>query len=243
VKAKQRLSQVFAAIAPDDSPHENALPLALLVRPLPMLTVALLAINDHGLKGSGLLPAWLTGKLSDFAGLFFFPLLLVSLYDLLATLLFRWVPKSPLRPFPTPWQVGLAIVATGTFFAGVQLHPDIAHFYARTAAFLMFWQDAPYVRVTMDPTDTAALLMLPLVWLYARKRLAAIPPLRLAWIRARLHGEAEGSARETFARDALADVRNAAVTEKKRVVDRLGVALAQGADDDALAKLLLELRA
>jgi hypothetical protein len=36
-------------------------------------------VNDHVLKGSGLLPAAVTGKLSDVAGLFFFPVLCASL--------------------------------------------------------------------------------------------------------------------------------------------------------------------
>lgn len=50
-----------------------------LVHPLPLAAVALLVLNDHALKGSGLLPGAITGKLSDVAGLFFFPLLLTSL--------------------------------------------------------------------------------------------------------------------------------------------------------------------
>ena len=50
-----------------------------LCHPLPIAAVLVLTLNDHVLKGSGLLPGWLTGKLSDFAGLFFFPLLLAAL--------------------------------------------------------------------------------------------------------------------------------------------------------------------
>jgi len=34
--------------------------LGWLVHPLPLAAIALTAINDHVLKGSGLLPAWLT---------------------------------------------------------------------------------------------------------------------------------------------------------------------------------------
>src|SRR5688572_15378792 len=43
------------------------------------LALAVLALNDHVLKGSGLLPGVLTGKLSDFAGLIVAPLLLCAL--------------------------------------------------------------------------------------------------------------------------------------------------------------------
>jgi hypothetical protein len=49
-----------------------------LCHPVPLLAVLLLAVNDHLLKGSGVLPGTVTGKLSDFAGLFFFPLLLAA---------------------------------------------------------------------------------------------------------------------------------------------------------------------
>lgn len=41
--------------------------------------LALLALNDHWLKHAGLLPSWLTGKLSDFAGLYVAPALLATL--------------------------------------------------------------------------------------------------------------------------------------------------------------------
>jgi len=41
-----------------------------LVRPAPLVAAAALAINDHALKGAGVVPAAITGKLSDVAGLF-----------------------------------------------------------------------------------------------------------------------------------------------------------------------------
>jgi hypothetical protein len=41
--------------------------------------LALLAFNDHWLKHAGLLPNWLTGKLSDYAGLYVAPALLATL--------------------------------------------------------------------------------------------------------------------------------------------------------------------
>jgi hypothetical protein len=52
-----------------------------LLHPLPLGAVALLLLNDHVLKQAGLLPGWLTGKLSDVAGLFFFPILLFVAVD------------------------------------------------------------------------------------------------------------------------------------------------------------------
>src|SRR3954465_9682891 len=43
------------------------------------VALAVLALNDHILKGAGVLPAWLTGKLSDFAGMIVAPVLLAMM--------------------------------------------------------------------------------------------------------------------------------------------------------------------
>ncbi|MDP6933021.1 MAG: hypothetical protein QGG40_08885, partial [Myxococcota bacterium] len=43
-----------------------------LLHPAPLLALVVLVVNDHW--GKGHLPAVLSGKLSDFAGLLFFPL-------------------------------------------------------------------------------------------------------------------------------------------------------------------------
>jgi hypothetical protein len=51
---------------------------AALLHPLPLAAIAVTALNDHLLKASGLFPGWLTGKLSDVAGLFFFPIAVVA---------------------------------------------------------------------------------------------------------------------------------------------------------------------
>jgi len=48
---------------------ENSL--RCLQHPLSLISIAVLLLNDHVLKVVS--PSWLTGKLSDFAGLFFFP--------------------------------------------------------------------------------------------------------------------------------------------------------------------------
>ncbi len=51
--------------------------LACLVHPLSLTAIAVLVLNDHALKATH--PSWWTGKLSDFAGLFFFPFLITLL--------------------------------------------------------------------------------------------------------------------------------------------------------------------
>ena len=47
--------------------------------PLWLASLALLVVNDHLLKRAGLLPGWLTGKLSDIAGLIVAPVLLATI--------------------------------------------------------------------------------------------------------------------------------------------------------------------
>jgi hypothetical protein len=57
----------------------QGLPVQELTHPAALAAIALLGLNDHVLKAC--FPCFLTGKLSDFAGVFFFPLLLTALAD------------------------------------------------------------------------------------------------------------------------------------------------------------------
>ena len=54
-----------------------------LQHPLSLLSILILLLNDHVFKVIS--PSWLTGKLSDFAGLFFFPFIVASGLSLLLT--------------------------------------------------------------------------------------------------------------------------------------------------------------
>jgi hypothetical protein len=51
-----------------------------LLHPVPLFALATLMINDHLLKQY--YPGWVTGKLSDIAGMVFFPLFLLAMIDL-----------------------------------------------------------------------------------------------------------------------------------------------------------------
>jgi len=108
---------------------------AWLLHPLPLAAILVTAVNDHLLKGSGLLPGWLTGKLSDFAGLFFFPLLVAA------------VLRAKTAAART-----IVVVATGALFAAFKLSP-------RACAWI-----APVAAVTPDATDLIALPMLAVAW-------------------------------------------------------------------------------
>lgn len=109
-----------------------------LLHPLWLSSLLLLALNDHVLKGAGLLPGVVTGKLSDFAGLLVAPALLAVLVGV--------------RTRRGWW---LAHVAVGVVFSAIQLSPDAAAVWGGAMAML----GAPWV-IVCDPSDLLALPML-----------------------------------------------------------------------------------
>lgn len=131
-----------------------------LNQPVPMLSVLVLAVNDHILKGSGWLPGVITGKVSDIAGLFFFPLLLVAVVQgaqTLARLPHAWrIPRAALTASAT--------LATGLVFTAVKLHPPTNALVAR------FWGV-----MVLDPTDLIALIMLIPAALWMRASAPHLP--------------------------------------------------------------------
>ena len=139
-----------------------------LCHPLPLAAVALLAVNDHLLKGSGLLPGWMTGKLSDFAGLFFFPLLLAAL----ARGALRLAGRAGVEP-PRALAAGTAAL-TGTAFALLKLS---APFNA--------WVAGIWGVNAMDATDLLALTMLPASAAFMLRRAGRVP-VRIAPVRGAL---------------------------------------------------------
>jgi hypothetical protein len=72
-----------------------------LARPLPLFAVVVLLVNDHVLKR--VIPSTVTGKLSDLAGLFFFPVLLATLARVV-------VPRAPVRPLAIACAASTAMV-------------------------------------------------------------------------------------------------------------------------------------
>ncbi|HHH11712.1 MAG TPA: hypothetical protein ENK23_06535, partial [Sorangium sp.] len=113
-----------------------------LLHPLWLAALALLVVNDQLLKTAGVLPTWLTGKLSDFAGLVVAPVLLVALLGL---------RKTKLR--------ALAVFAVAAVFAAIHVSPIAAHALEQMTA----WLGVPW-RIVVDPSDMIALAVLPLAW-------------------------------------------------------------------------------
>jgi hypothetical protein len=139
--------------------------LRCLTHPLSWLAVAILLCNDHLFKA--LIPSWLTGKLSDFAGLFFFPFVLAALLSL---------PLDRLRVSPHR-AGGLAVFLTGISFALIKLAPAIN----LLAGELLSRVTGLRTIFTLDPTDLLALSMLfPARWLW--KQPTQVIRKRVGWV-------------------------------------------------------------
>lgn len=106
------------------------------------LATALLVLNDHVLKGAGWLPAWITGKLSDFAGVFVAPLTLCVLFG------------SERRT-----RRALCFAVPTLLFVATELSADAARALVEAAALTgMSWKLWP------DVWDLLALAVLPFAW-------------------------------------------------------------------------------
>jgi len=159
----------------------------LLVDRWSLGAVVVLVVNDHWLKGRlGADPGLgiVTGKLSDVAGLAFFPLVLVSLLEVVRAAAGR-VWSTSRR------ELAATVVAVGLAFAAIKVVPTAADAYAGSLAFVRWLPGAlvaaltgapsppqPRIHHVMDMTDC---LSLPaLWWAYAtglrRRRARRGPP-------------------------------------------------------------------
>jgi hypothetical protein len=127
--------------------------LRALCHPSTILCLAVLLLNDHVLKV--LTPNAFTGKLSDFAGLFFFPFLLTAFLSL---------PLERLRLSPHKVAV-LAFGSTAIWFSLIK-----TTFWANTlmVAGIKSLFDLP-IQIIRDPSDLIALMVLWPSWLHWRR--------------------------------------------------------------------------
>ncbi len=131
-----------------------------LLHPVPLLAAGLLALNDLHLKAS--YPGFVTGKLSDVAGMIFFPLFLVCLLEFVGVIC-----------KPT-WRAGrrallVCIVATGAVFAIINVSTAAGAGYERVMQSIWTALGGPsgeiaIVRHVVDPTDLVALAALLVPW-------------------------------------------------------------------------------
>jgi len=128
---------------------------SLLLHPVPILALVVLALNDHVLKAA--VPGVLTGKLSDFAGLLVFPLLLAEAASGVSRRFGRGLEARTLVP---------AMAAmTAVVFSAVKLSPAAAGTWAASASALQWMLGLGWLRglmpssveVVVDATDLVAL--------------------------------------------------------------------------------------
>ena len=149
------LARLHLAMRGGDRPR---LPIGEALHPVAIAAAVLLVVNDWVLKPSAA-PAWLTGKVSDVAGLVIAPLVLTALVGL-----GLWIARRP-DPWLTRRRLAIAIALVGGVFAVVKLVPAAA---ARVAA---AWDlVAPGARIVADPTDLVALPALAIAaWIGAQE--------------------------------------------------------------------------
>ena len=99
--------------------HEHAAPrsapsLDALLDPVPLAALALLLVNDHVLKASH--PGWLSGKLSDVAGLVLLPFVLLAAWDLVRLV-------RPGLPAAGPRAALLCMISVMVAFTAVEIVP------------------------------------------------------------------------------------------------------------------------
>jgi hypothetical protein len=125
-----------------------------LTAPLPLCAVALLALNDHLLKGA--YPGAITGKLSDLAGCFVLPLFLSALLALSTRL-------------SAGTRLAVGALATVVFFTAIKLSPLAASATARALAVAVAPLGLRGGRLVADPTDLVALPLALAAWAYGRR--------------------------------------------------------------------------
>lgn len=119
-----------------------------LAHPTSFISILLLLFNDLIFKYYW--PGWISGKLSDLAGLYFFPFLIGVLLSLF-----------PKRLGLHPEKVGkISIAVTGIWFALIKLSPAANHL---TSSLVEIILDTPST-IALDPSDLVASVSLIPAW-------------------------------------------------------------------------------
>ena len=165
-----------------------------MLHPVVLGSVVLLVLNDHVLKARW--PSWWTGKLSDVAGLIFFPWVLVSLWEVA-----RSIPRA------SPGVVRTCAVLTALVFSAIQVSTAASEVWQWTLGALQWplvngWREllreAPRgLHPVAHVADLGDLLALPAlvlaVWL-GERRTPGCAGLRSRPGEAREQGQAAGAA-------------------------------------------------
>lgn len=170
------------AATPDASPG------ALLLHPAVLGALAVVAVNDHWAKARFHDAA--TGKLSDVAGVFVLPLVLVSLAELTrwsGTVLGSWSAPVDGRSGPgSRASLAVAVAVTGLGFAVTKLVAGAGTAYVVALGGLRWlalatvrlpsgegWPPFPDVQLVADRTDLLVLPVLVLTWAVGTRSIGA----------------------------------------------------------------------
>lgn len=172
---RARRARIREWLAGRDDLSRAGLPVNEVLSPLPLAALAVLVLNDWWLKPSiGASYGWLTGKLSDVAGLLLAPLVLTATVDLLLYGAYR--SGAHLDPSLRRWKLAAACGTTGAVFVAVKLSSGAATWVAEV------WSHAwPGAAIVADPTDLAALPALLLAGWHGRRTIGRVPYARLRW--------------------------------------------------------------
>lgn len=142
---------------PDDCLH-----LDYFVNPIPALAVIGMALNDHWWKR--VYPSWLTGKISDFLGVFYFPLFFCAIVCIALNFAVRPILRKRRIAYISPALMFAGMALTAILMVAIKTSPDAA-LEVQTLFSSFFFP----IRLTPDPTDLISFLSLPLSFLYARR--------------------------------------------------------------------------
>jgi hypothetical protein len=186
----RRLQRILAGT---DGPGKRALPAGEFLHPVPLFALALLAVNDHVLKGGGIVPSAVTGKLSDVCGFVFFPVLVTAVADTLLLAAARL--GAPVDFSLRRWKLWAGLAITAALMTAIKLSPEAANAVAGALGAVGFPS-----AIVADPMDLLAFPAIAIPWWIGRTEIRRVPLGRLevlerAWRRA-----------NTPARDGLRDV-------------------------------------
>ena len=155
-------------------PGRQRWPGDLLLQPVSIAALILVIINDRWLKVDH--PGLVSGKISDFAGLIYFPLLLVSLLEAARFVVRRrtW-ELTPRAVLIASSIVGIAFVLIKTWAPASEIYREVmGYFFWPGFAFIDFVKGNQINGVreaflAQDPWDLLGLIVLPIPVLVARK--------------------------------------------------------------------------
>ena len=129
--------------------------LDFFINPLVLSTVFLTALNDHYLKYK--YPGIITGKISDFTGLFYFSLFVVAVVLYVQTIVNRKTCVLSQRLL-----LG-SIISIDIVFLILKLHPQISQIFVFYFSKYFF-----SIKIVNDPTDLFALISSVICYQYAK---------------------------------------------------------------------------